>query len=118
MRKSTKVLSSMMVAAVLITGIGTANAGIRGGDRLRGKHYQDTSVTLYAGTTYKIALDGDGSTDLDIFVYDDNGDRVAADMSSADDAVIHLAVYRTGTFRIRVKNLGRTANIYRVKVTP
>ncbi len=118
MRKTTKILSSMIVAAVLITSIGTVEAAVRGGDRLRGNHYQDNDVTLYAGTTYRIELDGDGSTDLDMFVFDALGNRVASDVSSSDDAVIFLRVYKTGTFKIRVKNLGRRSNLYRIKITP
>jgi len=118
MRKTTKILSSMIVAAVLIGSVGPVDAAIRGGDRLRGNHYQDTSVTLYAGTTYRIAVDGDGSTDLDLFVFDDNGNCVASDTRASGDAVVLVRPLWDATFTIRVKNLGRSANIYRVRVTP
>ncbi len=118
MRKTTKILSSMIVAAVLITSIGTVEASVRGGDRLRGNHYQDNDVTLYAGTTYRIELDGDGSTDLDIFIFDDNGNCVARDVSSSDDAVVFVRPLWDATFKIRVKNLGRRSNLYRIKITP
>lgn len=59
----------------------------------------------------RIVVSGDGDSDLDLFVYDENGNQVCADTDSTDDMACSFTPAWTGTFTVRVKNLG-LANRY------
>lgn len=68
--------------------------------------------TFYSNEQARVALVGDGSTDLDIFVYDLDGRLVAQSTGVTD---IELATWfptHTQTYRIVVTNLGSTWNRY------
>jgi len=69
-------------------------------------------VEFQGGSGAEIALSGDGDTDLDLFVYDENGNRIASDTGATDDAYVSWTPRWTGQFRIEVKNLGGVYNQY------
>jgi hypothetical protein len=69
-------------------------------------------ITYVAGQRAEFAIHGDGDTDLDIFVYDAQGNLVTSCTGTSD---IELAVwYPTATqqYRIVVVNLGSVWNRY------
>lgn len=68
------------------------------------------TVTFRGGEEAIVAISGDGDTDLDLLVYDEYGNLVAADDGYSDDAIVRFYPRRTGRFIIRVKNIGRVAN--------
>ena len=57
-----------------------------------------------------VSLVGDGSTDLDVFVYDEAGRLVAQGIGLTDIEVVRFVPARTSRFRIEVRNLGTTWN--------
>jgi hypothetical protein len=59
-----------------------------------------------------VALRGDGDTDLDLYIYDDNGNLVARDDDYTDGCVASWTPRYTGVFTIRVKNRGSVYNRY------
>ncbi|GAB3914417.1 hypothetical protein GCM10028803_59840 [Larkinella knui] len=59
-----------------------------------------------------VALQGDGDTDLDLYIYDDNGNLVARDDDYTDGCVASWTPRYTGLFTIRVKNRGTVYNRY------
>lgn len=74
------------------------------------QHYYD--VVLVAGLPTFISVFGDGSTDLDIFVYDQNGFLIASDNRPFDQCRVVVSPYWTGPFRIVVVNRGPFFNRY------
>jgi len=100
--------------------LGTLTAGTRGA--VGGPKYTvervnaydtDYYVLTFAGlSTATVAISGDGDTDLDLRVYDENGNQIASDVGSTDDASVTWTPAWTGAFRIEVKNLGGVYNQY------
>jgi len=70
-------------------------------------------VTFRGGEAAMVALSGDGDTDLDLIIRDENGNVVCASQSAGDDEVCRFYPRWTGPFRIEVKNLGGVYNHYR-----
>lgn len=64
------------------------------------------------GELATIAVSGDGDTDLDLFVYDENGNLIASDTDAGDDCLVVFTPRWTGNFRVKVKNYGRVYNNY------
>jgi hypothetical protein len=61
-----------------------------------------------------VAVRGDGSSDLDLYVYDPGGNLVQSDTSEGDTCYVENVPRRTGKFRIEVHNLGQTTDCYTI----
>ena len=70
------------------------------------------TLRFRGGENAIISLSGDGDTDLDLYVYDENGNLVASDTSGKDDCRVRFFPKTTGNFKIKVKNLGNVYNRY------
>jgi hypothetical protein len=62
-----------------------------------------------------VTVQGDGDTDLDLYVYDEFGNRVAADEGPTDHCSVIWTPRWTGTFTIKVVNRGALSNRYRLR---
>ena len=71
---------------------------------------------LYAGDYVKITLDGDGATNLDLYVYDRNGNLIGSRTSWSDYETLSLDIYKSGYFTVKVVNRGSTYNDYYLDV--
>ncbi len=60
----------------------------------------------------RVAVIGDGDTDLDLLVYDENGNLIASDTDYTDKCLVEFAPRWTGTFLVRVVNNGYVHNNY------
>ena len=69
-----------------------------------------------AGDMVAITLNGDGYTNLDLYVYDARGNLIDYRVSSSDYETMHLEIWRSETFRIKVVNRGSTYNDYSLRV--
>ena len=69
-------------------------------------------ITFRAGEPAYVAVSGDGDTDLDLYVYDENGNLITYDNSYGDDCLVSFTPRWTGVFIIKIKNLGRVYNRY------
>ena len=69
-------------------------------------------VVFQGGARANVAVVGDGSTDLDVFVYDAKGVEVAKDVGPTDNCLASWVPPLTGTFTIRVVNRGWVSNRY------
>ena len=69
-------------------------------------------ITLKQGESFYIYVSGDGDTDLDLFVYDENGNLVGSDVEDDDACLCVVTPKWTGKFKIKIKNLGNVYNRY------
>ena len=70
------------------------------------------SHTFRAHETAIVTVSGDGDTDLDLYIYDENGHLIASDDDLSDDCVVTWTPRWTGAFTIKVVNRGRVSNVY------
>lgn len=78
---------------------------------------RDFEVTLYGNETTLISLSGDGDTDLDLYVYDENGNLIGSDTGFSDQARLAIRPNWTGRFTVRVVNRGSVHNNFTVCAT-
>ncbi|MBO4243674.1 MAG: hypothetical protein J5882_01290 [Bacteroidales bacterium] len=84
--------------------------------------YSLDMVKSYATDTYKVKfkenkkavvqVKGVGLTDLDLYIYDKNGNLVTSDTSDSDNCECTWVPKWTGEFTIRIKNRGGLYNLY------
>jgi hypothetical protein len=89
---------------------------------VKGPQRADTSVNALTTDVFNIAfrggevaavgVSGDGDTDLDLYVYDENGNLIASDDDYSDDCLVRWIPKWTGPFSIRVRNRGTVYNRY------
>ncbi|MCW5908319.1 MAG: hypothetical protein KIS94_10690 [Chitinophagales bacterium] len=80
------------------------------------KVYGNSTYTDYllfkAGELAEVAVIGDGDTDLDLYVYDENGNFIGSDTRSGDNCYVSWTPKWQGSFKIVVKNYGSVYNNY------
>lgn len=91
---------------------GRAEGPFMGETVVRAHTTDQIPVTLNAHETAKVGISGDGDTDLDLFLYDENGNEVCSSTRSGDDEYCEVRPRWTGRFYIRVKNYGSVSNRY------
>ncbi len=74
------------------------------------------TVTLRAGEESWIAVRGDGDTDLDLYVYDENWNLVASDTDVTDSMLARITPRWTGRFHLEIRNLGRVYNQFQLGI--
>ena len=78
-----------------------------------GAHSTDTyQISFVAGYLAEILVSGDGDTDLDLYVYDSNGNLIASDSDYSDDCYVNWVPAWTGRFIIKIVNRGSVYNKY------
>jgi len=105
---------------MLLALIDDVNNNVRGA--VGGGQYNRTNVRAHgtdqyrirfrAGQTAIVTAIGDGDTDLDLYVYDENGNLIDSDTDYTDNCVCTFTPRWTGTFTIRVVNRGGVYNNY------
>jgi hypothetical protein len=97
----------------------TAAAGTRGAvdgpgwsrTVVRSRGADNFRVTFRGGEEAVVAIVGDGDSDLDLEIYDENGNRLCNANGPSDREICRWTPRWTGPFRIRVVNMG-VANLY------
>lgn len=69
-------------------------------------------VAFRGGELAIVSIRGDGDTDLDLYIYDENGNLIVSGTGPTDRETVSWTPAWTGNFRIRVVNLGRVWNRY------
>lgn len=112
---------ALCLAAVVALGnfVSLAEASPVGGDKYdvhRVNAYSSDSfnVQFYGGESAGVIVSGDGDTDLDLYVYDENGNLIVSDTSYSDQCAVTFQPRWTGWFRIVVKNRGSVYNRYEI----
>lgn len=81
-------------------------------DVVKGYSTDSWQVSFIANYLAEVAVCGDGDTDLDLYVYDSNGNLIESDTDYSDDCYVCWVPKWTGKFTIKVKNLGAVYNKY------
>jgi hypothetical protein len=71
--------------------------------------------TYKGGKLAQVWLDGDGSTDLDVFVYDLKGKLIVQGTGPTDIETVTWIPAVNTTYRIVVRNLGFLSNTYKLE---
>lgn len=105
---------------VLLALIDDVNSNVRGA--VGGPKYARSSVNAGGSDVYDISFRGgefamvtvigDGDTDLDLYVYDENGNLIDSDTDYSDNCICTWTPRWTGNFRIKIVNRGRVYNRY------
>lgn len=101
----------------LVNGAKAGAKGARGGSKrhvdIVRSHATDVyELTFRGGETAEVFVSGDGDSDLDLFVYDENGGLICLDDDQTDDCYCRWTPRWTGSFSVKIKNLGGIANRY------
>jgi hypothetical protein len=81
---------------------------------VRSRDVDSFRVTFRGGVPARVDVSGDGDSDLDLFIYDQYGNRVCTDDDATDQLICGWTPRETGPFTIRVRNLG-VANEYVIR---
>lgn len=83
-----------------------------GEGRVYGKSYTDWNAKFWAGELAEVVVIGDGDNDLDLYVYDSNGNLIASDTDYTDQCVCRWVPSWTDTFTMRIVNRGAIYSDY------
>ncbi len=81
-------------------------------DRVAAGSTDSYVIAFKYGIPAEIFVSGDGDTDLDLYVYDENGNLITGDDDYSDDCYVCWTPAWTGNFVVRVVNRGRVYNEY------
>jgi hypothetical protein len=84
----------------------------RGTYKVAAKSTDSFTIKFWANERASIAVSGDGDTDLDLYVYDENGNLIDKDTDYSDDCIVNFFPKWTGKFIIKVVNRGNVYNNY------
>ena len=107
----------MTVIALFATMASTSNAGASGGrrsmrDTVNGHSRDEYRLVFNARQPAVVRVSGDGSSDIDCFVYDSNNNLVDEDTDDTDTCLLTWTPVWTGKFTLRIVNQGAIANEY------
>ena len=93
--------------------------GLRGGaevvyDIVRARDIDVWRLVFRGGEYAELCVVGDGDTDLDLYVYDENGNLICSDTDYTDRNYCSWTPRWTGPFRVVIENLGTVYNEYRL----
>ena len=108
-----------LVLAAMVSVLGSVQAdSVRGPsttlESVKAKATDVYTLSFVGGQQAKLSVIGDGDTDLDVYVYDENGNLIAKDDGPTDNCFVRWTPKWTGKFTIRVVNRGRVFNRYRI----
>ena len=74
-------------------------------------------VKCYADEETRVTVLGDGSSDLDVYVYDSKGNLITKDEDTTDQCSCAFRAFVTTTFTVEVVNRGNVRNHYFIRVS-
>jgi len=86
---------------------GSVVGPVRHVDRILPGRTDAYTIAFEAKGLATVAVVGDGSCDLDLYVYDENGGLIGRDTDGTAQCLVQWTPRWTGKFSIRVENLGR-----------
>jgi hypothetical protein len=92
--------------------LGSTRGAIAHRDAVNARAWDDYVVSFYGGEVARVAVVGDGDTDVDLYVYDESGHLIAKDDDRTAECVVQFVPRWTGPFRVRVVNNGYVYSNY------
>ena len=89
---------------------GAVDGQRRWSERVEAQQEMVYNIRFIGGQTAEFAILGDSATDVDIFVYDEDGRLVTFDVGLSDLGMVRWTPTHTQNFRIVVRNLGSVWN--------
>lgn len=89
---------------------GNINGPCRDYASVNGKSYVNYTASFVANQLAEVLVSGDGDTDLDLYVYDSNGNLITSDTDYSDDCYVRWIPAWTGRYTIRIVNRGPVYN--------
>lgn len=113
--KIRSIITSLVVIASTLFVSSTSMAGdARGSQYWAGlvpaRDYVDILLILNGKEQTTVTVRGDGDTDLDCFIYDENGNEADRDVDDTDRCVLQVRPRWTGKFSVRIRNQGGISN--------
>ena len=91
---------------------GAVNGPSKHYDSVNGNSTDTYQISFVAEYLAEILVSGDGDTDLDLYVYDSNGNLIASDTDYSDDCYVCWVPKWTGKFIVKIVNRGPLYNRY------
>lgn len=91
---------------------GSVNGPSRHYDAVNGNSTDTYQISFIANELAEILVSGDGDTDLDLYVYDSNGNLIVKDNDYTDDCYVRWTPAWTGRFIVKIVNRGPVYNRY------
>jgi 4-amino-4-deoxy-L-arabinose transferase-like glycosyltransferase len=92
--------------------LGSTRGAIAHRDSVGARNYDDYVINFYSGQVARVGIVGDGDTDVDLFVFDQNGNEIARDDDRSAECLVQFTPRWTGPFRVRVVNNGYVYSNY------
>ncbi len=80
--------------------------------RVRAKSTDIWRIRFRGGEAAYVVVSGDGDTDLDLYIFDENGNLITSDTNYSDHCTCSFTPRRTGYFCVKIKNRGIVCNYY------
>lgn len=91
---------------------GATRGPVRHRDQAQGRTADRFTIEFQGGEIARVAVSGDHSTDLDLYVFDQNNNMIVSDTDATDTCFVEWTPRWTGPFQVLVVNNGQTANVY------
>jgi hypothetical protein len=113
--KGEPVLVAMIADAAAVRPKGRTEGPASHADRIPagGKH-EFRDVKFQGGVSAAVYIEGDGDSNLDLFVYDELENEICSGAGYSDRELCRWTPRWTGPFRIEVRNAGAVINQYRL----
>ena len=114
-----KSIAALAMFAVIAVSSATAMAADKGPridqyDTVNAWGTMTYQLTFKRGINSRVIVQGDGDTDLDLYIYDRHGNLIVADEDYTDYCVVDFLPYVTSEFTIHIVNRGSVYNRYRL----
>ena len=83
-------------------------------DRVYAHSYIQYVQAFYANQIAEVSVVGDGDTDLDLYIYDENGNLIVSDTDYTDRCYVRFCPRWTGNFLVRIVNRGGVYNNFTI----
>ena len=91
---------------------GAVHGPISHTDRVRGNTNDVYTITFKGAEVARIATIGDGEADIDLVVFDENGNLIKESVNRSSACIVEWTPRWTGPFTVKVKNVDKKGSAY------
>jgi hypothetical protein len=104
--------ASEVEASLKVKTRGAVNGPKQGAFQIAALRTEEYTASFRAGQLAEVAVAGNGYTDLDLYIYDENNNLITWDENYGDNCYVRFVPKWTGLFKVRVVNRGKTGNVF------